>query len=124
MPPAARMTESAASLSAFSAATFATPQRRAVGEEKCERLVGRGHVSRDERVVLADVIYKITVGWSGSVFGEIRASHYVRLASLVAAGPADWLRLRLEDGRQVFFQLRRAEAASGGWGDVEGRLAP
>ncbi|MGH8637062.1 MAG: hypothetical protein ACREUZ_08000 [Burkholderiales bacterium] len=81
-------------------------------------------MSRDDRIVLKDVIYKITVGWTGAVFGEIRAPRHARLVSFVAAGPADWLRLRLEDGRQVFFQLRRAEAAFGGWGDLEGRLAP
>jgi hypothetical protein len=89
-----------------------------------EDLVGRGQVCRDDRVVLKDVIYKITVIWSGAVIGEIRAPHHARLISLVASGPADWLRLRLEDGRQVFFQLRRAEAAFGGWGELEGRLAP
>ena len=123
MSSAAKSTESAARVFVSSAARLLT-EHRAASEEKNERLVGRGHVSRDERVVLTDVIYKITVGWGGSVLGEIRAPHHARLASLVAAGPADWLRLRLDDGRQVFFQLRRAEAAAGGWGDLEGRLAP
>jgi hypothetical protein len=124
MSSAVKLTESAAGLSVSSAARSAIEHQQAAREEKSERLVGRGHVSRDECVVLKDVIYRITVGWGGSVFGEIRAPHHVRLASLVAGGPADWLRLRLEDGRQVFFQLRRAEAVSGGWGDLEGRLAP
>ncbi|MGH8639137.1 MAG: hypothetical protein ACREUZ_18535 [Burkholderiales bacterium] len=89
-----------------------------------ENLVGRGQISRGDRVVLKNVIYKITVSRGGAVVGEIKAPYYERLISFVASGPADWLRLRLDDGRLVFFQLRRAENAAGGWGEVEGRLSP
>ncbi|MGH9372702.1 MAG: hypothetical protein ACRD15_14340 [Vicinamibacterales bacterium] len=74
--------------------------------------------------MLRNVIYKITVIAGGAVFGEIKAPYYERLISFVASSPADWLRLRLEDGRLVFFQLRRAENAPGGWGELEGRLSP
>jgi hypothetical protein len=104
-----------------SAARLPSRQRPSLREDN---IVGRGHVSRDERVVLTNVIYKITIGWGGAVFGEIRAPYHTRLIPFVASSPADWLRLRLEDGRQVFFQLRRAEAWCGGWGELEGRLSP
>ncbi len=91
---------------------------------KDEDLVGRGQVSRGDRIVLTNVIYKITVVRGGAVFGEIKAPYSERLVPLVASGPADWLKLRLDDGRMVFFQLRRADGVPGGWGEVEGRLSP
>lgn len=89
-----------------------------------EDLIGWGQILRDDAIVLRNVIYKITVSWGGAVFGEIRAPHARRLDPYVASGPADWLRLLLDDGRVVFCQLRRAEPVPGGWGDLEGRLAP
>jgi hypothetical protein len=91
---------------------------------KDEDLVGRGQVCRGDAVVLNHVIYKITVVPGGAVFGEIKAPYYEQLGHYVASSPADWLKLRLDDGRLVFFQLRRAETVPGGWGEVEGRLSP
>jgi hypothetical protein len=91
---------------------------------KDEDLVGWGHIIRDDAIVVRNVIYRISVARDGAVFGEIRAPYYQRLERYVASGPADWLRLRLDDGRVVFCQLRRAEPEAGGWGEVEGRLAP
>lgn len=89
-----------------------------------EDLIGRGRVSRGEATVLTNVIYKITVAADGAVFGEIKAPYDARLGNLVGSGPGDWLRLHLDDGRLVFFQLRRADGRTGGWGDLEGRLCP
>jgi hypothetical protein len=91
---------------------------------KDEDLIGRGSISRGETIVLRNVIYKLSIVRGGAVFGEIRAPHHARLDPLVAASPRDWLQLKLDDGRWVFFQLRRAESSAGGWGDLEGRLSP
>lgn len=87
-------------------------------------MIGRGRVSRGEATLLTNVIYKITVGADGAVFGEIKAPYHAQLGTLVGSGPGDWLRLHLDDGRLVFFQLRRADTGTGGWGDLEGRLCP
>jgi hypothetical protein len=89
-----------------------------------ERLIGIGDVSRDEEVVMHQAVYRLIVAPDGSVVGEIRAPGTQRLTPWVAWHPGDWLQLRLEDGRQVFFQLLRAQSAPGGWGDVEGRVGP
>lgn len=91
---------------------------------KDEDLIGRGSISRDETIVLQNVIYKLSVVRGGAVFGEIRAPRHARLDRFVAWTPRDWLQLRLDDGRWVFFQLRRAEPSAGGWGDLEGRISP
>jgi hypothetical protein len=88
-----------------------------------ERLFGRGDVHRDERMILSSVLYRLTVCRYGSVYGKVRAPRLQGLADLLHRAD-DWLQLRLADGRVVFFQLRRAESRLGGWGEVEGRLAP
>jgi hypothetical protein len=99
-------------------------EAKPAGSRKDEDLVGRGQVCRGDAIVLTHVIYKITVVRGGAVFGEIKAPYDECLRQYVGSGPADWLRLRLDDGRLVFFQLRRADTIPGGWGELEGRLSP
>ena len=88
-----------------------------------ERLFGRGEVHRGDRVILSSVLYRLTVCRYGSGYGKVRAPRLQGLTDLLHRAD-DWLQLRLADGRVVFFQLRRAEARMGGWGEVEGRLSP
>ena len=88
-----------------------------------ERFVGSAEVSCGERVIFASAIYKLTVFWDGSAQGELRAPHGEQLTPLIARGDDNWLHLKLDDGRLVVFQVRRADASAGRWGDIEGRVA-
>ena len=88
-----------------------------------EQLFGRGDIHRDDAVVVPSVLYRLTVCRYGSVYGRLRAPRLRGLTELVQRAD-DWLQLELADGRIVFFQLRRAEAVLGGWGELEGRLVP
>jgi hypothetical protein len=88
-----------------------------------ERFVGSAEVSCGERVIFASAIYKLTVFWDGSAQGELRAPHGERLTAFVARGDDTWLRLRLDDGRLLVFQVRRVQERPGQWADIEGRVA-
>ena len=88
-----------------------------------ERFIGSAEVSCGDRVIFTSAIYKLTVFWDGYAHGELRAPHGERLTPLVANGDGNWLQLRLDDGRLVVFQVRRADERPGRWGDIEGRVA-
>ena len=88
-----------------------------------ERFVGAAEVCCGDRVIFSSAIYKLTVFWDGSAHGELRAPFGERLTPLIARGDDTWLELRLDDGRLVVFQVRRADERPGRWGEIEGRVA-
>jgi hypothetical protein len=86
------------------------------------QLIGIGNVSRGDRVVLEGAVYRLSLTSGGRVTGGIKAPSTARLCHLAVPGPR--LHLTLEDGSGVSFFVFRAQTAPGGWGDVEGRMAP